>query len=190
MTVLGRDFYSRDTLTVARELLGQIVCRSVDGNILRGRVVETEAYMPHDPAAHSFHGMTDRTRTMFQRPGTAYVYLIYGIYHCLNIVTDRENYGSAVLIRSLEGLNGLNSTNGPGKLCRAMAIDLSCNGKDVTLTESGIWVEKGELIPAESIVQTTRVGIRRAVDYPWRFYISNNRCVSTFKEKNIGQKLT
>jgi DNA-3-methyladenine glycosylase len=117
---------------------------------------------------------------MFQRPGTIYVYFIYGMYHCLNVVTDRENYGSAVLIRALEGLNGLSMTNGPGKLCRAMSIDLDCNRRDLADRAGNIWIERATPVLPENVAQTTRVGICQAASYPWRFYIRDNKFVSTF----------
>ncbi|MDR1255372.1 MAG: DNA-3-methyladenine glycosylase [Puniceicoccales bacterium] len=180
MPVLDVSFYSRDTLVVARELLGQVLCRSTGTATLRGRVVETEGYTPDDPASHSFRGRTGRTEAMFQRPGTAYIYFIYGMYHCLNIVTERENFGSAVLIRALEGLGGLSEANGPGKLCRAMGIGMEHNGCDVTCESGKIWVERDAPISAEDVVQTTRIGIRRAANYPRRFYIRGNKSVSKF----------
>ncbi|MDR1890865.1 MAG: DNA-3-methyladenine glycosylase [Puniceicoccales bacterium] len=188
MTILPRDFYARDTLVVARELLGQVLCRSIGDVVLRGRIVETEAYTQEDPASHAFRGCTPRTKAMFQQPGTVYVYFIYGMYHCLNIVTDSENYGSAVLVRALEGLGGLSGTSGPGKLCRAMAIDLDCNGQDLTNRNGNIWVEYSTPILPKNVVQTTRVGIRRATNYPWRFYVRNNRFVSTFSSNNQTRK--
>ncbi|MDR2432807.1 MAG: DNA-3-methyladenine glycosylase [Puniceicoccales bacterium] len=180
MAILSRDFYARDTLIVARELLGQVLCRSIGNVVLQGYIVETEAYTQEDPASHAFRGCTPRTEAMFQRPGTVYVYFIYGMYHCLNIVTDRENYGSAVLIRALEGINGLSGTNGPGKLCRTMGVDLHCNGQDLTRREGNIWIERAASVLPENIVQTTRVGTRRAANYPWRFHMRNNKFVSTF----------
>jgi DNA-3-methyladenine glycosylase len=173
MAAIGRDFYARDTLVVARELLGKILCRFFDGNVLRGRIVETEAYTQDDPASHAFHGRTKRTEAMFQQPGTAYVYFIYGIHHCLNVSTERKNFGAAVLIRALEGLDGFLDANGPGKLCRTMHIDLTCNGCDVTLPGGKIWVEQDPAPSPGDIVQTTRIGITHAKDYPWRFYMRN-----------------
>jgi DNA-3-methyladenine glycosylase len=118
---------------------------------------------------------------MFRKPGTAYIYLIYGMYHCLNITTERENSGSAILIRALEGLDGLKGTNGPGKLCRTMGIDMDCNGWDMTCEHGKIWVEWEPSISTENIVQTTRIGIKKATDCPWRFYISGNEYVSRLK---------
>ncbi|MDR2779173.1 MAG: DNA-3-methyladenine glycosylase [Puniceicoccales bacterium] len=180
MITLTKDFYARDTLIVARELLGQVLCRSIGDVVLRGHIVETEAYTQEDPASHAFRKCTLRAKAMFQEPGTVYVYFIYGMYHCLNIVTDMENYGSAVLIRALEGLDGLSGTNGPGKLCRTMGIDLDCNGRNLVRRDGNIWIEHATPILPENIIQTTRVGIRRATNYPWRFYIRNNKFVSTF----------
>jgi DNA-3-methyladenine glycosylase len=178
MIAVGRDFYARDTLIVARELLGQIFCRSVDRKILRAYIVETEAYTQYDPASHAFHGRAKRAEARFQQPGTAYVHFVYGMYHCLNISTERESFGAAVLIRALERLDGLTGTNGPGKLCRAMHIDLACNGCDVTLSDGKIWVKQSHPPLAGDIVQTTRIGITQATEYPWRSYMRNRTFVS------------
>jgi DNA-3-methyladenine glycosylase len=153
---------------------------------------------------------------MFGRPGTAYVYLVYGLHYCLNIVTERENFGSAVLIRALDNLNNFQEaenldeknftkfgksdkflrkdlkvfckTNGPGKLCQAMAIDMNCNGLDMTVGEdrntnlinknNNLWVEQSVSIPPEDVVQTTRIGIRHAKDYLRRFYVRGNKFTS------------
>jgi DNA-3-methyladenine glycosylase len=103
------------------------------------------------------------------------------MYHCLNITTEQENSGSAVLIRALEGLDGLKETNGPGKLCRTMDINIDCNSWDMTREHGKVWVEWAPSIPVENIVQTTRIGIKKATDCPWRFYISGNKCVSRLK---------
>ncbi|MDR0679457.1 MAG: DNA-3-methyladenine glycosylase [Puniceicoccales bacterium] len=181
VSILDANFYGRDTLAVARELLGKILCKPRGNAILRGRIVETEVYTADDPASHSFRGRTKRTEAMFRKPGTAYIYLIYGMYHCLNITTERESSGRAVLIRALEGLDGLKGMNGPGKLCRTMGIDMDCNGWDITREYGKVWVEWAPSISVENIVQTTRIGIKKAMDRPWRFYISDNECVSRLK---------
>jgi len=130
---LPRSFYARDTTTVARELLGKHVIHVVDGLERAGRIVEVEAYLgAHDRAAHSSKGLTPRTRVMFGPPGHAYVYLIYGMHHCLNVVTEPEGHGAAVLIRALEPVTNLaGKSSGPGLLCRALGVDRRLNGADL-----------------------------------------------------------
>src|ERR1035437_4839232 len=129
MRKLPRSFYDRDTIAVAKELLGKYLVHG--GRV--GRIVEVEAYLgPHDLAAHSARGLTERTKTMFGPPGHAYVYLIYGMHHCMNVVTEREGNGAAVLLRAVEPVKNLAAkTNGPGLLCRALEIDRRLNGQDL-----------------------------------------------------------
>src|SRR5215207_7964021 len=133
MRKLPREFYDRDTIEVAHDLLGKHLVH-VSGGVERvGRIVEVEAYLgPHDLAAHSAKGLTPRTKVMFGPPGHAYVYLIYGIYHCMNVVTQAEGTASAVLLRALEPVKNIEGrTQGPGLLCRAMHIDKKQNGHDL-----------------------------------------------------------
>lgn len=149
---MKRSKLANDTETVAQMLLGAYLCR--DGQ--RHRIIETEAYLgPHDRACHSAKGRTARTETMYAPPGTAYVYMIYGMYFCLNVVTEP---GAAVLIRALEG----EGMNGPGKLCRALGIDKRHNGIDLLKCDE-LWLEDGQA--SERIVRSARIG----VDYagPW-----------------------
>jgi len=180
--VLPRAFYDRDTIEVARELLGKhLVLRS--GGVERvGRIVETEAYLgPHDLAAHSSRGRTARTEVMFGPPGHAYVYLIYGMHHCMNVVTQAEGLASAVLLRALEPVRGVElRSNGPGLLCRAMGIDRRLNGHDLLSAEFHI-EEPPQPQPRIAIVRRPRIG----VDYAgrWarrllRFYVRGNPWVS------------
>ncbi len=133
MKQLPRRFYDRDTTTVAQELLGKHLVHVVRGVGRVGRIVEVEAYLgPHDRAAHSSKGLTPRTTMMFGPPGHAYVYLIYGMHHCLNVVTEPEGHGSAVLIRALEPVRNITGkTSGPGLLCKALSVDRSLNGADL-----------------------------------------------------------
>jgi DNA-3-methyladenine glycosylase len=128
-----RSFYDRDTATVAEDLLGKHLIHVVRGVERVGRIVEVEAYLgPHDRAAHSSKGLTLRTSVMFGPPGHAYVYLIYGMHHCLNVVTEPEGHGSAVLIRALEPVRNITGkTSGPGLLCKALGVDRSLNGADL-----------------------------------------------------------
>ncbi len=178
MSIIPHSFYLQNTLIVARELLGKVLFRRIDSKIFRGMIVETEAYLPNDPASHSFHGRTKRTDAMFGQPGTLYIYLIYGLYHCLNIVTERENFGAAVLIRALEDLDHEHDMSGPGKICKVMNIGMDCNHRHIFSHQSDIWIENGEKVSVQNIVQTTRVGITKATEQPWRFYIRGNKSVS------------
>ena len=188
---LPREFYDRDTVEVARQLLGCVLVRPYQGEWLAGMIVETEAYLGEsDPASHAYRGRTPRTEIMYGPPGFSYVYLIYGMYHCLNFVTEREGKAAAVLIRALEPVSGIEImqqlrrthrleqlTSGPGKLCQALAIDDQLNGVD--LTGERLFVVEGKTFPPSEIVQTTRIGIRAGTDKPWRFYVKGNRFVST-----------
>jgi DNA-3-methyladenine glycosylase len=178
---LDRAFYDRDTIDVAQALLGKLLVRVVDGVERVGRIVEVEAYLgPHDLAAHSARGLTPRTRVMFGPPGHAYVYLIYGIYHCMNVVTQAEGTASAVLLRALEPVRNVAArTQGPGLLCRALEIDKRLNGHD--LLSEDFFIAAGERAPRFGIVRRPRIG----VDYAgiWarrllRFYIRGNAYVS------------
>src|SRR5215471_11620670 len=130
---LPRSFYDRDTIVVATELLGKLLVHATASVTKVGRIVEVEAYLgPHDLAAHSSRGLTPRTRVMFGPPGHAYVYLIYGMYWCMNVVTEREGHASAVLLRALEPVKNLEGrTQGPGLLCKAMGIDGRLHGHDL-----------------------------------------------------------
>jgi DNA-3-methyladenine glycosylase len=146
-----------------------------------GRIVETEAYLgPHDLAAHSAKGRTARTEVMFGVPGHAYVYLIYGVYHCLNVVTEKEGHASAVLLRALEPIQGIeSSTKGPGLLCRALAIDRRQNGHD--LLSDDFFISQPEKRQRFRVVIRPRIGVDYAgkwADEPLRFYIEGNRFVS------------
>lgn len=181
MGPLSRRFYARDTVLVARELLGKLLVHVVDGEERVGRIVETEAYLgPHDLAAHSARGFTPRTAVMFGPPGHAYVYLIYGMYHCLNVVTEREGQAAAVLIRALEPVRNLAGRSaGPGLLCRAMGIDRRLNGHD--LLSDDLYLAAPARREKFAIARRPRIG----VDYAgaWarrllRFYIRGNACVS------------
>lgn len=172
---LAQEFFLQDTLVVAQNLLGAVLCRSIDGEIKKGIIVETEAYTQEDPSCHAFR-RTKRSETMFKTGGISYVYFTYGMHHCMNVVTEPEERGCAVLIRALEPIcENLENTNGPAKLCKQMQITRELN--EVDLIKSDIlWIEKGS-VPSE-IITTTRIGITQAKDYPWRFYIKNNRWVS------------
>lgn len=183
---LPHEFYDRPTVEVARDLLGRrLVCR-VDGEERAGRIVETEAYVGADDlACHASKGRTRRTEIMFGPPGFAYVYLIYGMYHCLNAVAERVNFPAAVLIRALEPESSVEGrTDGPGRLCRALSIDRSLNGAD--LAGDRLRIEAGdrpagEPPPYDAIATGPRVGVGYAGEWtekPWRFWLKGNRFVS------------
>lgn len=179
---LPRDFYARRTLTVARDLIGlHLVHR--DGEVRRvGRIVETEAYQgPLDLAAHSARGLTPRTRVMYGAPGHAYVYLIYGFWNCLNVVTRAAGTPHAVLLRALEPIAGVDGPSwGPGLLCRAMHIDRALNGQD--LCEGKLWIQAPARRRAVRIARSPRIGVDYAGEWahrPWRFYDRDSPYVST-----------
>lgn len=178
MNILTSDFYNRNSLEVAKDLLGCKLCRNIDGKVLSGIIVETEAYTQNDPACHAFKGKTPRAATLFKQPGIAYVYFIYGMYHCFNVITEPEETAGAVLIRALEPVERICNTNGPGKLCRELKITKELNEIDLTSNKSCLWIEKGIKIPKNKIHTTTRIGIKQAADYPWRFYVKDNKFVS------------
>jgi DNA-3-methyladenine glycosylase len=181
MRKLHRSFYNRDTVVVARELLGKYLVHRSGGVERIGRIVEVEAYLgPHDLAAHSSKGLTDRTKVMFGPPGHAYVYLIYGMYHCMNVVTEPEGRGAAVLLRALEPVkNAEGRTQGPGLLCQTMQIDRRLNGHDLLSDEFHIAASR-ESEPLV-IVKRPRVGVDYARHWAkrhLRFYIKGNPFVS------------
>ena len=174
MRRLNRAFYARPTVEVARGLLGKILRHGAAS----ARIVEVEAYLgANDAAAHSASGLTPRTRVIFGRPGHAYVYLIYGMHHCLNIVAEPEGVAGCVLIRAVEPLAGVNlPTNGPGKLTRALGITLEHYGLD--LTRGPITVHSAGDDAVFEIAVSPRIGIRKATELPLRFFIRGNRFVS------------
>lgn len=181
MRKLPRDFYDRDTIVVAQELLGKHLVHVVDGLARVGRIVETEAYLgPHDLAAHSAKGLTNRTRVMFGPPGHAYVYLIYGMHWCMNAVTQAEGTASAVLFRALEPVRNLEGrTQGPALLCKALGIDKRHNGHD--FLSDDLYIAAPERETAIRIVKRPRIGVDYAGHWArrlLRFYIKGNTFVS------------
>jgi len=191
---LPRSFYSRPTVTVARELLGSILCRRVEGLTLRGRIVETEAYVGEgDLACHARAGRTARTAPLYGPPGLAYVYLTYGMHHLLNAVTEREGMPAAVLIRALEPIEGIewmeeargmrtahHLTSGPGKLAQAFGLDLGWNRAD--LTGPDLWIEPGERVSGRAVKTSPRIGCQNVPEpwatIPWRFFVAASRHVT------------
>ncbi len=188
---LSRSFYDRETEVVARELLGMVLECETDDGIASGRIVETEAYLgPHDPACHAAVGLTARNRHLHGPPGVAYVYFIYGMYWCFNAVTREEGHGSAVLVRALEPVAGIEAmrkrrlrarrdqdlTNGPGKLCLALGIDRRHDG--LRLDRPPLRILEAEPVPDGQVAVTPRVGITKAADWPLRWYVRDSAYVS------------
>ncbi len=169
--ILPRVYFNRPTLSVARSLIGKYLVRSIDGRMLAGKIVEVEAYVgPQDKACHASKGRTQRTEVLFGPPGVAYVYLIYGMYHCLNVVTEREEFPSAILIRAIE-IDG-ELIDGPGRLCRALQIDRCLNRVDLTTCESLWFEDRGILVERGDVGAHPRVGVDYAGEWakkPWRF---------------------
>ncbi|MFZ4620255.1 MAG: DNA-3-methyladenine glycosylase [Bacteroidota bacterium] len=180
MKKLPRSFYSRKTVTVAKELLGKIIVRRIGKTLLSGIIVETEAYLFNDPASHSFRGMTKRNEVMFGEPGFLYVYFTYGMHYCANVVTNIAGVGEAVLIRAVEPMDGLavmmknrkrtnnnvvqkDLTNGPAKFAQAFGLTTNDSGTDLGSDE--LFIAEGIEIPRSQILTTTRIGISVAKDY-------------------------
>jgi len=203
---LPRRFFSRDTVQVARELVGCTLWTESGGRTCAGRIVETEAYLDEsDPASHAARGPTERSAIMFGVPGVAYVYLIYGMHHCLNVVTEADGRAGAVLLRALEPLVGMDAMRsrhdrgpehrlcaGPGSLCRALGIDLAWNGllrtgrlqKGPNNSPLGrVWIAAGR--SPRQLIASRRIGIRRAVDRPFRFCDAESRCLSKSPQSRI-----
>ena len=200
--IIDKEFYNRSAIDVANDLLGKVLVREVDGRILKGKIVETESYIGAiDKACHAYNGRrTKRTEVLYSDCGVAYVYFIYGLYHCFNVVTNEKDVAEAVLIRAIEPLNEFdyisqvrykkqfkelsktqikNLTNGPSKLCLAYLIDKDLNG-DKLYEQGKIYLEESEENDFE-IVKTKRIGIdyaEEAKDFLWRFYIKDNKYVS------------
>jgi DNA-3-methyladenine glycosylase len=189
---LPRAFYARPTLEVARALIGKLVWRRTAEGLVGGITVETEAYISAvDPAAHGHGGVTARTTTMYGPPGHAYVYFTYGMHHCLNCVTESEGVGAAVLLRALQPVAGLDLLRarrgfgiverdllrGPARLCQGLALTRADDGLD--LTGDTLWLTENPAWTSDAVIATSpRVGITRAMDLPWRFYVAGSPWVS------------
>lgn len=184
-TKFEQSFFERPTVLVARELLGTYLCRRMsDGQELRGAIVEVEAYTQDDPACHAFKGLTERCKVLFGPPGNAYVYFIYGMYHCLNVVTERDGEAGAVLIRAVDA----EGTDGPGKLCRQWHIDRSFNGVSLIEPTSELWMVPGPEVNDLDVEITPRVGISQAADRMWRFCLKDNPSLSVKKWTSFKRK--
>jgi len=188
---LPQKFFAPPTLTVAKKLLGAKLFTCRNGRRTSGMIVEVEAYRADiDEACHGFRGRTTRNEVLFWDAGYCYVYFIYGMYHCVNVVTEKAGLGAAVLIRALEPLEGLSTmqqrratsnlyqlTSGPGKLCQALAIDSKMSGQHF-LSSKLIGLEPCKIIPQSRIGISTRIGISKSQHLPWRFFIKDNPWVS------------
>jgi DNA-3-methyladenine glycosylase len=202
---LLREFFNRDPVTVARELLGKLLIRREGRNLLAGRIVENEAYLGQDdPAAHAYNGRTARNAVLFGPPGYAYVYFIYGNHYCLNVSCMPEGYGEGVLFRAMEPVFGWAQmalardldlvasprptklrmiSSGPGRMSEALGITrLRDNDRDLTSPRSGLWLADDGFIP-ERILATPRIGITKAADRPLRFVMAGNPYVSGKRQK-------
>ena len=193
---LSKSFYCRELHTVAKELLGKVLIKKNSKNLFAVKIVEVEAYDGEiDKAAHSFGGKTERNRVMFNKGGFFYVYLSYGVHNCCNIVTGFEDKGTAVLIRAVEPLKGLdvmikkrfgrklkndneitNLTSGPGKVCKALGINKNHSGLD--LSGDKIFLLDQPKVKVSEIGISKRIGITKSTNYPWRFYIKENQFLS------------
>ena len=193
--ILAQTFYAQETITVAKQLLGCFLVHLEGEETTLGRIVETEAYLWNDPAAHAFAGKTRRNSVLFGPVGHAYVYFIYGLHYCVNAVTGQEGKGEAVLIRALEPLQGIpvmqkrrhteqlsRLCSGPAKLTEALAITLAFNG--VPLFDGPLQIWSPESLPSAApietaeIVETTRIGISKAKELPLRFYLKGSSSLS------------
>lgn len=186
LEALRATFYDRDSRRVAVDLLGCALVHETADGVVSGVIVETEAYRPEDPACHAYQGPTMRNRTIFGRPGLAYVYLSYGVHKLLNVVCEGEGVGSAVLIRALRPLEGLEimsrrrkgSTHlcdGPGRLTQALGVELAQDSVD--LTDGTLYILPGEA-PEGEVLATTRVGISRGTELPWRYLVEGEKSIS------------
>ena len=196
---LPRAFYDRDPVTVARDMLGKLLIRREGRKLLAGRIVEDEAYLADDPAAHAYSGRTPRNAVLFGPPGYAYVYFIYGNHYCLNVSCLPDGFAGGVLFRAMEPVAGVETmararglelasvprisqlrliSSGPGRMCEALGITRERdNGKDFTSSRSDLWFADDSYRP-EKIVATPRIGITKAVDEPLRFVVAGNPYVS------------
>ena len=181
MTSLPREFYARPTLVVAREMLGKVLVHVGDDGVRRaGRIVETEAYVgPDDLASHARVGAKGRAAIMYGQAGVAYVYLVYGMHHCFNAVTETNGFPGAVLVRAIEPLENADRGAGPALVCRALGIDRTCNGQD--LTSSGLFLQDAPMVNDANVRSGARIGVDYAGEWaahPWRLWVADSKHVS------------
>jgi DNA-3-methyladenine glycosylase len=191
---LAKEFSLQDTELVARNLIGKVLVREINNNLLCGEIVETEAYTPfNDAANHSARGKTLRNAAMHENGGILYVYKIYGVHHCINVVTEKSGFGSAVLIRALRPMDGIDYMqaqrgnkqlielcNGPGKLAKAFSFNKDDNYADIT--QPKLFIQRHNDYEDDEIVNTTRIGINLAADLNLRFYLKGCKYVSRYKK--------
>jgi DNA-3-methyladenine glycosylase len=202
---LYKDFFLKNTVTVARELIGKKICRKWGDKTLIGTIVETEAYPgKNDPASHTFIGKTKRNAAMFEEGGISYVYFTYGNHYCFNVVTGSKNRGSGVLVRGVEPIEGIdimmnnrnttsiyNLTNGPGKFARAFGINRNLNAADL-INGNEIYLLESREEKKIKIAKSIRIGITKNTEKPYRFYMKDNPFVSgkgkvVFRKKNYDK---
>jgi DNA-3-methyladenine glycosylase len=194
---LARSFYRRDPRTVAPDLLNKVIVRRPDGDaaevVRAGRIVEVEAYCgSEDPGSHAYRGMTRRNRTMFGPAGGLYVYFTYGMHWCANVVCGDEGDGTAVLLRAVAPLSGLDAMwaarpaarrerdlcNGPAKLCQAFGLDGAYDGADLVAADHGVWVAGDGTPPPPRPFRSTRIGLSAGAEHPWRWCVPGDPHVS------------
>jgi DNA-3-methyladenine glycosylase len=197
--LISDNFFNKDTINAAKELLGKILVKKTGKNeYISGKIVETEAYIgEHDPACHAYQNISGRSSVLYEEGGTIYVYFIYGNYYCFNVVTEKKGIGSAVLIRAVEPVEGIDImtanrpkakkiydlTNGPSKFCMAFDIDKKYNGKK--LSEDGIFISEPFHKEKFEIAASKRIGIVKGADFPYRFFIKDNPFVTKHKFNKI-----
>lgn len=193
---LAQSFYTQNTLTVAQQLLGKHIIHETPLGIRAGIIVETEAYLAHEPACHAYKGITQRNSALFGPVGHAYVYFIYGNHYCFNTVAHDETVvaggvliravqptqGIALMAKARKGISGYQISNGPGKLTQALGITHVHNNIDLT-TSKELFIADGIYIDPLDIINSPRIGISQAKDLPWRFCISDNKWLSDFHKK-------
>ncbi len=177
---LSRDFFARPTVELAPELLGMKLCRRLaDGSVVKAEIVEVEAYTADDPACHAWRGKTKRCEVMFGPPGFSYVYFIYGMYNCLNVVTEPDGTAGAILIRAI----GVDGGNGPGKLCKTWEINREHNGIDLLNPDGELFLEDGRKLDPSELGVSIRVGISVAQENLWRFFVKGHPYISVANVK-------
>lgn len=196
LSIPGKEFYLRDTVTVAKELLGKLLIRKFRTGSAAVRIVETEAYIgEHDPACHAFGKITKRNSVIYGPEGKAYVYFIYGSYYCFNAVCGEEGIGNAILLRAGEPVDGIEImrkfrpkakndielTNGPSKLCMALDIDMKMNCADITDPTGKIFIAGNKMNNKFEISTSRRIGINKGEEFPYRFFIKDNEFVTRHK---------